>query len=83
MGFAINTVMIRGIFIFVEQELHRLSLLFVLPHWQGMCGKLRGDTARRGGSNRPQRYSRPSTQYLKRGGAFGMMCFVFPTHHCM
>lgn len=61
----------------------RLSLLYVLPHWQGMCGKLRGDTARRGGSNRPKRYSRTSTQYLKWGEAFGMMCFVFPTHHCM
>lgn len=66
LGFVLNAV-IRGIFIIAEQDLHRTkafstSCTATLSKTLGICGKLRGDTARRGDSNRPKIYSGPYTQ---------------------
>lgn len=66
----INTNMvIKGIFIIARQDLHRTEVFStaMLAGWLGICGKLRGDAARRGDSNRPKRYFRPYTQYIKWG----------------
>lgn len=64
---------LRVISIITEQDLHRPKASFtccaaILARRLGRCRKRRGDTARRGDSNRPKQYSRPYTEYIKWGG---------------